>query len=263
MDVQKLYRLCQPLAREAYQPGNRNTFMADNDTGFLVEQDGYLIVAIAGSDDFSDWDPRKSGNLNISTTQFLPGIYLHAGVLEAAQKIANLIRNEVWDNMEAQIAKDSTVRPLVIFTGHSRGGAIAQLLPLVMGMSPTNYQVVTFGSPYAIAGERAQCMEQNAVHFQNALDIVPRLPLPIRSLYRHLGTIVRRFPSGNLCTRKAALVPRWVILLKAMIVVVVMAIAFGSQAWWIPNALVRKVFESLARNHGIESGYNPDLWWNS
>jgi hypothetical protein len=96
---------------------------------FLQETDAATIVAIAGTDESSDW----WWNLDRRGHQW--GAWeIHRGFYLAAAAVNDFIGAELAN------------RPLIL-TGHSRGGAIAQLLPVICQYTPDIQQIVTFGAP--------------------------------------------------------------------------------------------------------------------
>ena len=83
----------------------------------------------------------------------------------------------------------------VIFTGHSKGGAMAQLAALRhWEMTRRPVRCVTFGAPRAGGVEFQGAIEASGVsitRYENAGDIVPHVPLCPR-LAKHLGLPVRQ-----------------------------------------------------------------------
>lgn len=250
-DRKSLFALCQPLCREAYQPGNRDTFVSGSDSGFLVQEGKRLIVAIAGSNDVSDWMDRESGNIHFQPCGSMGDFKFHSGMAIAAQNVAQEISGDIFRFLHDH--QDG----IVIFTGHSRGGAIAQILPLLIGIDPSDYMIVTFGSPQVISGN----LRQTAVHFQNWSDIVHRLPVRIRGMsYRHFGTIVRRTVDGQVIEYGS--VPD---SFKSTIIAISLAIvaffAMAGRLRMLPASLLKFVAAEVKAAHMIETGYTMERWF--
>ena len=133
--------------------------IGDNEFSYNVVQDrGVTIVIIRGTDNgrnvLTDLDARPFQDRKLSAG-------IHRGFRDAAEKVK-------WDLIE-----NHAIEETVIFTGHSLGGAIAQILGLWFEDDAYEVQVYTFGSPSVI-------MEQVWVedHFRVYLedDPVPFLP---------------------------------------------------------------------------------------
>ncbi len=253
-DTKNLFALCQPLCLEAYQPGNRDTFVSGSDSGFLVADGNRLIVAIAGSNDVSDWIDRASGNLHFRTVEMPPSLKVHAGMAAAAKAIAAVVAGDIL----RFLAEHQELDRCVIFTGHSRGGALAQILPLLLGMSQSDYLVVTFGSPKVISGD----ISQSAVHFQNWSDLVHRLPVQIRGVvtYRHFGRVVRRTLDGPVI-EYAAIADGFKSTVVAICLAIVAFFAMAVRFRMLPASLLKFIAAEAKAAHMIEAGYAVERWW--
>lgn len=84
----------------------------------------------------------------------------------------------------------------IVFTGHSKGGALAQLAALRFWLTYRKpVRCVTFGAPRAGASSFATAIADSGVsltRFENAGDLVPHLPLDPR-LARSIGLPVETF----------------------------------------------------------------------
>ncbi len=245
----ELYTLCQPLCREAYQPGNRDTFVSGSDSGFLLENGHCLIVAIAGSDDVTDWLNHKAGNLHFAAQILENGCAAHAGMLAAARAIAEVI----LDDLQRFLANPDT---RCLFTGHSRGGAIAQILPFVLGIHK-RCQVVTFGSPKVLVGH----LSLDAVHFQNWSDIVPRLPITTgsRDSFQVTGCIIRSTISGKICEPRGSLSSWDRFLSPILLLLFAVGLAIIRNPW-LPASIAQLTVRRIAQAHRLEDGYAVKRW---
>ena len=131
----------------------------DNEFSYNVVQDrGVTIVIIRGTDNgrnvLSDIDIRPFQDKKLSAG-------VHRGFRDAAERIKNdLIENHAIEEM-------------VIFTGHSLGGAVAQILGLWFEDDAYEVQIYTFGSP-AVIMEQVWVDGHFRVYLEN--DPVPFLP---------------------------------------------------------------------------------------
>jgi len=131
----------------------------DNEFSYNVVQDrSVTIVIIRGTNNgrnvLSDLDVRPWQDKKLSAG-------LHRGFRDAAEKIKNdLIENHALEEM-------------IIFTGHSLGGAVAQLLGLWFEDDAYEVQVYTFGAP-AVIMEQIWTDGHFRVYLEN--DPVPFLP---------------------------------------------------------------------------------------
>ena len=124
----------------------------------VVQDRGVTIVSIRGTNNgrnvLTDLDARPFQDKKLSTN-------LHRGFRDAAEKV----RNDLIEN--------HALEETVILTGHSLGGAIAQIIGLWLADDAYEVQIYTFGSPSVIM---EQVWEDG--HFRVYLenDPVPFLP---------------------------------------------------------------------------------------
>ena len=131
----------------------------DNEFSYNVVQDrGVTVVIIRGTNNgrnvLTDLDARPFQDKKLSAG-------IHRGFRDAAERIKeDLIENHVIEEM-------------VIFTGHSLGGAVAQILGLWFEDDAYVVQIYTFGSPSVIM-EQLWIDGHYRVYLEN--DPVPFLP---------------------------------------------------------------------------------------
>ena len=124
----------------------------------VVEDRGVTIISIRGTDNgknvLTDLDARPFRDKKL-------GVQVHRGFRDASEKL----KNDIIEN----VALEETI----ILTGHSLGGAIAQILGLWFEDDAYEVQIYTFGSPSIIM---EQMWEDG--HFRVYLenDPVPFLP---------------------------------------------------------------------------------------
>jgi hypothetical protein len=121
---------------EAYRAtieGNNLYEIRSNEFSYHVKQDsGVTILIFRGTDNtknvWTDIDMRPTMNDEL-------GVYLHRGFKDAAN----------W--LHEDITKKYKLEKTVYLTGHSLGGAIAQIMGLWLSEAGHNVQIYTFGSP--------------------------------------------------------------------------------------------------------------------
>ena len=133
--------------------------IGDNEFAYNVVQDrGVTIISIRGTDNgknvLTDLDARPFQDRKL-------GVQIHRGFRDASEKL----RDDILEN----VALEETI----ILTGHSLGGAIAQILGLWFEDDAYEVQIYTFGSPSVLI---EQMWEDG--HFRVYLenDPVPFLP---------------------------------------------------------------------------------------
>lgn len=109
---------------------------ATSSQAVLFELRGYLVLAFKGSAEFADW---------ILDARALPpmpyeGQWVHRGFRRAHKGIWPMVYNHL---VQLQAGKR---RPLIV-TGHSLGGALAELSCLFLHQYPGEVNRITFGKP--------------------------------------------------------------------------------------------------------------------
>ena len=136
VEVEELIEMAK-YCEEAYHSANDENKLYEirnNEFSYHVKQDrGVTILIFRGTDNLKnvwtdiDARPTKDDSLN--------GAYLHRGFKDAATWIFE------------DIQKDYRLERTVYLTGHSLGGAIAQVIGLWLHNAGYHVQIYTFGSP--------------------------------------------------------------------------------------------------------------------
>jgi hypothetical protein len=182
-------------------------------------------VAFRGSSNYEDF---RTNVPRMSWRELPGGERVHAGFADAYNRIS--------DELKAAIPADAT---RISFTGHSLGGAQAQLAALDLAKTRTNCQmdICTFGAPNvgdaAFAESINRVTNGNTLHFIGDTDPVPGLCRPLTG-YAASGHSILITSNG--------LLP-----------------LFESSAWNVPLALVNLAVSGNAFNHGIETTYRRPL----
>jgi hypothetical protein len=176
-------------------------------------------------------------------------------MLSAAMNIAK----EVGKEIEAFL--DADVQRTVTFAGHSRGGGIAQILPVVMGLSLTRFRVVTFAAPRVFSGNLAQyCAPSTCLHFQRWNDVATMVPFDIPGHdFRHSGRRVR-LEFGSIRSVGADYGPG-VLSVTCLILAVVSVILVGRMRTWLPVFRLRPLVNWIVDAHSMAGGYSPAKWF--
>tara|TARA_B100001564_G_scaffold3154_1_gene2711 strand:+ start:594 stop:1214 length:621 start_codon:yes stop_codon:yes gene_type:complete len=122
---------------EAYHSANDENKLYEirnNEFSYHVKQDrGVTILIFRGTDNvknvWTDIDARPSKDKSLN------GAYLHRGFKDAATWIFE------------DIQRDYRLEKTVYLTGHSLGGAVAQIIGLWLHNAGYHVQIYTFGSP--------------------------------------------------------------------------------------------------------------------
>ncbi|MAX81613.1 MAG: hypothetical protein CL843_15740 [Crocinitomicaceae bacterium] len=154
--------------------------------GLLVETDRHVVIAFRGTVGYMEW---INNGLVLQRQLEIPGIEfplkVHSGFLEIFKSIQTHL-DQYWNTIDT-LRQD---KPLII-TGHSLGGAIAQLSALYLRMlEPTVY---TFGAPRVGDPEFVKAYNNSIKHsfrVVNGYDWVPSLPPKLvlekgKELYKH------------------------------------------------------------------------------
>ena len=133
--------------------------ISDNEFAYNVVQDrGVTIISVRGTNNgrnvLTDLDARPFRDKKL-------GVQIHRAFRDAAEKLKN------------DIIENHALEETVILTGHSLGGAIAQIIGLWLEDDAYEVQIYTFGSPSVIT-EQLWMSGHFRVYLEN--DPVPFLP---------------------------------------------------------------------------------------
>ena len=136
VDVEELIEMAE-YCEEAYRSAtNENKLyeIRNNEFSYHVKQDrGVTILIFRGTDNvknvWTDIDARPTKD------DSLDGAYLHRGFKDAATWIFE------------DIKRDYRLEKTIYLTGHSLGGAVAQIIGLWLHNAGYHVQIYTFGSP--------------------------------------------------------------------------------------------------------------------
>ena len=137
VEIEELIEMAE-YCEEAYHSANDENKLYEirnNEFSYHVKQDrGVTILIFRGTDNvknvWTDIDARPTKD------DSLDGAYLHRGFKDAATWIFE------------DIKRDYTLEKTVYLTGHSLGGAVAQIIGLWLHNAGYHVQIYTFGSPF-------------------------------------------------------------------------------------------------------------------
>jgi len=160
--VEELYEMSEYCV-EAYHSANEENKLYEirnNEFSYHVKQDqGVTILIFRGTDNgkniWTDIDARPTKDDGL-------GVYLHRGFKDAATWIFD------------DIKRDYELEKTVYLTGHSLGGAIAQIIGLWLDNAGYNVQIYSFGSPKV----STSFFGNRPIHYRVAVrnDPVPFMP---------------------------------------------------------------------------------------
>jgi hypothetical protein len=123
------------------------------DEAYILSNGVQLCVVARGSEDWEDWALRNA----IAIPAFIPalGIKAHWGLWEAAQSVLPAIEAAIVCTRPEQI----------IFTGHSKGGAMALLWAIALQQYKP--QVCTFGCPRVVTNGAVRVHHRRVIHIRD------------------------------------------------------------------------------------------------
>jgi hypothetical protein len=171
-------------------------FNKDKAQAFLAVREGHFAVlafrGTQGDKELRDVD----GNFGRVPLPGGPGITVHGGFLQAFTSCREEIEAAVDDTVPATLG--------LYITGHSLGGALAQLASVALDRANL-WGCYTFGSPRVGTSGFASLVKCPNYRIVNNWDLVPGLPLPWRRRYRHAGEARLLVPG----TREAVVFDNW------------------------------------------------------
>jgi Lipase (class 3) len=164
----------------------------DNDRAFLAVREGHFaVLAFRGTEGKELLDTDL--NLRLVPLPGISGVMVHCGFLE----VFNRCRNEIEAAVDESVP--STLR--LYITGHSLGGALAQIASAALDRDNLA-ACYTFGSPrVGTTGfdEQVKCPHYRVI---NNWDLVPGLPLAFFRGYRHNGDPRLLTPKSSFALRR-------------------------------------------------------------
>jgi hypothetical protein len=156
--------------RATFNKGNVQSFLAVNPAEFAV-------LAFRGTANWEDW------KINLNAARIpMPGfeaVEVHRGFWAAFEDSAGEIRAAIDANVPSGLG--------LYITGHSLGGALAQIASVVLERDNLA-ACYTFGSPRVASVNFDRCVKCPHYRLVNHWDLVPGVPLPtLRWGYRHTG----------------------------------------------------------------------------
>lgn len=146
---------------------------AGSDYCFVSYEQERVIFSFAPSDDIKDWvNDFKSGNKNELNEN---GV--HKGFNKSFEQFKQFITN----NLNTVGTRD------IFFTGHSRGGALAQLGAMLSGELGKPTHCITSGSPRVFNKKMRDHFALLPIYCTNIInvhDVVPMLPPKVMGYYR-------------------------------------------------------------------------------
>lgn len=175
MDFKNLnWRLVYDCAIASDESYGSNTIKVGTDSLLVVEIGDKKIIAFAGSKDFQDW---------VNDFEFVKVKrdelgWIHNGFADS------------FDNLKKPLLENSKINKFdnLIFTGHSLGGAVAQIMAL--HFKNAGYNVVgcyTFGQPRVGNSDWKKKYESARIptfRFVHGYDSVPNVP---KIMFYHVG----------------------------------------------------------------------------
>lgn len=191
---------------------------------YLAENEKMAVLVFRGTTDGTDWFT----NLNINKKNIFVGYYdgeenyvkVHSGFYKAFEQR----RNQIEPDIDTLKNLPEPVKKPIFITGHSLGGAMAQLATAAF-TSDRIAACYTFGSPRA--GERSLDQYVKPPHYRvtNGWDIVPFVPFYVL-MYRHIGDTRhidgRQFEKPVLRRRARGLIQQWVIAATGLLLSVLL-----------------------------------------
>jgi hypothetical protein len=148
---------------------------------YVAEGKDLIVLSFRGTTSIQNWDTNFHVRL-IYPDQTDPQLLVHEGFYRAFVRLGEgaLGITQMMGTVKASLADNI---PIYI-TGHSLGGALAQIAGAVLG-SDQVAACYTFGSPRVGNSYFDLWVKVPSYRVMNYADIVPQVPLPI--IYRHSG----------------------------------------------------------------------------
>ena len=142
-----------------------------NDFAFVCKSGRDIIVSIAGTDDFKD----VLADLNVFPKKVKDLGWVHRGIYNATNDLIAGVRSAILN-----LSENEPYVYDIYFTGHSLGGAIAMMMPMIlMDDQIIPKSIYTFGAPKPGKGSFAEYFKvykRHCYQFVMKSDPVPRAP---------------------------------------------------------------------------------------
>ncbi len=155
---------------------------------YIVEGKDIVAIVFRGTQSVQNWNTNfQVGMVNPPNTD--TKLHVHSGFFAAFNDLSS--GQEGMQTAVDRIKQESKGVIPIYITGHSLGGALAQIATAVFG-SDQIAACYTFGSPRVGNGYFDLWVKPPSYRIENYADIVPQIPvvapqLPVPELYRHSG----------------------------------------------------------------------------
>ena len=182
-------------------------FNKDDTQAFLAVSPDFAVLSFRGTANFEDWITNLDAVL-VPLEDAPADVYVHQGFLSAF----NCCRSEIKAAVDENVGPDLGL----YITGHSLGGALAQIASAVLERDNLA-ACYTFGSPRV--GTLDFDVQVKCPHYRltNDWDIVPGVPPPWNSGYHHTGDPRLLKTGPKLFRRDRGVVSRFLVDLVASI----------------------------------------------
>jgi triacylglycerol lipase len=152
---------------------------------YIAESDPIIVLAFRGTKSAENWGTNLHAQL-IHPAHTDGALRLHSGFYEAFEKLSDGKKGIIKKLDELRSSPGN--RAPIYITGHSLGGALAQIATAVLG-SDDIAACYTFGSPRVGNYVFDAWVKPPSYRLINYADIVPQVPFPLPPLfpYRHSG----------------------------------------------------------------------------
>jgi len=161
-------------AREGYTTVSKRDVKDLSFTVYQNKEDGHVVVSFRGTNSFKNWQKR---NLDFHKRDDGHGNMVHGGFKSAWDELKPAVDEELFG-----LFGGSTVTNNLTFTGHSLGGAIAQLATAdyTSVQDPRLIDGVTFASP--VVGDEGFNKRVPGGHLMNVIDPRDSVPKIVQEL---------------------------------------------------------------------------------
>jgi triacylglycerol lipase len=152
-----------------------------NGWAYIAQGKDLIVLSFRGTYSIQDWNTNFHVEL-IHPEHTDPRLRVHKGFYEAFEKLSNG-KQGIRSKIE-EIRGETHEAVAIYITGHSLGGALAQIAAAVLGKDDVA-ACYTFGSPRVGNSTFDLWVKVPSYRLINYADIVPQVPFPL--FYRHSG----------------------------------------------------------------------------